>query len=113
MACPLFLPSERLGATRYFEGRCAADPLLAIPVDTLKNCCNPGYARDTCERAAQAEADAFRFLVKSRSYGTAEVAWTAERDHHPVAVGILSLAEPGGANAQPLECQARVCAAHV
>jgi hypothetical protein len=110
MACPLFLPTERLAGTPHFNGRCAGDPGVVIPEATLRNGCNPGYARGMCERAARSESDAFRFLVRRRNCETIEVAWSAERDHHPVAVGTLLLHDCASENAQPLECQARAYA---
>lgn len=113
MACPLFLPSVRLGGTPLFEGRCAADPNSEVSFNTLRDCCNPGYARGRCDNASGAEADVFRFLVRSRVYGRVEVAWSAERDHHPVAVGTLLLTGCVPANAEPLHVQASVYAARV
>ena len=113
MACPLFLPSEPLAGTPHFDGVCAADPNASIPAGTLQSCCNPGYARGRCERASGAPSDAFRFLVRKQDSGSMEIAWSAERDHHPVSVGTLLLGPCLAENTQPLERQARVYAAHV
>ena len=56
-------------------------------------------------------ADAARFLVKSDRDGIVEVAWSLERNHHPVAVGTLEIASgPITGTEDPLECQARACA---
>jgi hypothetical protein len=72
--------------------------------------CNRGYARASCGRAAQAEADAFRFLIRANSGGVVEVAWSSERNHHPVAVGNLNVnASDSIAESRPLERQARAC----
>ena len=101
MGCPLFLPSSR------FEGYCDADPNTPVPPDTVRSCCNPGYARSLCTRAAEIEADAFRFLIRKRSFEGIEVAWSIERDHHPVAVGTLLVTEASAGAATPLEHQAR------
>ena len=81
-----------------------------IPADVLRRCCHIGYARGVCERAAGSEADAMRFLVKSyRGGGTVEVAWSIERNHHPVAVGSFEVTETMTTE-RPLERQARACA---
>ncbi len=110
MACPLFLPASPLSDFEDgWTGCCAAQPGVAIPVDTLRRRCNPGYARDACAYAACAEPDAFRFLIQSESDGVSTVAWSSERDHHPLAVGTLLVA-PEGEATNPLERQARACA---
>ena len=113
MACPLFLPVSPLAGTACFEGHCGADPEAAIAPEVLRLCCNPGYARNSCARAAGVEADAFRFLVKTKRHGEAEVAWSIERDHHPVTVGVatVTLAAAHTDPAKPLEWQARTYAA--
>lgn len=111
MACPLFLPASPLsGFDDACDGECAAQPGARIPIDTLRYRCNAGYARDACEHAAGAEPDAFRFLIQSNRDGVVRVAWSSERDHHPVAVGTL-LVTATAAPAGPLECQARACVA--
>lgn len=113
MACPLFLPTSRLTDFEdLYGGECAREAGALIPVDVLRECCNAGYARDSCRRAAQSDADAFRFQIKANREGVIDVAWSSERNHHPVAVGTLavdcnhSIAETG-----PLERQARAFAA--
>jgi hypothetical protein len=106
MACPFFLPSS---SGDRDKGECAAQPGALIPIDTLRHCCSTGYARAQCEHAAESNADAFRFLIKSNRGGVVEVAWSSERDHHPVAVGILFVTG-SGVTEGPLERQARACA---
>jgi len=109
MACPLFLPDARPAPlTDLYNGECAADPEAAIGSDLLHSC-NHGYARATCGRAAQSEADAFRFLIRANHGAIIDVAWSSERDHHPVAVGTLSLSATGTGERAPLERQARAC----
>jgi len=76
----------------------------------LRECCNRGYARESCQKAAHAEADAARFLVQSDRDGWIEVAWATERNHHPVAVGTLRLETEGPPGTEPLERQARAVA---
>ena len=97
MPCPLFIPqSFRDG---FFLGRCAAKaPSDArqdgIDVETLRSCCNPGYARVRCGLAAEAEGDGVSFLMKTETL----VAWAIERNHHPVAVGTAEAASPATGN---------------
>lgn len=89
-----------------YGGECSANPGALIPIDTLRSCCNLGYARGTCERAAQSEADAARFMIKSDSGSSVLVAWAMERNHHPVAVGTLMFPLEGECQT-PVERQAR------
>ncbi len=111
MACPLFLPSSPLaGFNDLYAGDCAIDNHVPIPVDTLRQCCNAGYARGFCERAAHSDADAFRFAIKANRGGAVDVAWSSERNHHPVAVGTLTVSGAAAADACPLERQARAYA---
>ncbi len=113
MPCPLFLPASPLGdfsrapmpLGNAYGGECAADPGALIPIDTLRRCCNPGYARENCARAAQSEADAARFMIKSDSDGQINVSWSLERNHHPVAVGTVTF--PAADCVAPIERQAR------
>ena len=120
MACPLFLPTSSLGELSaiapplgdLLAGNCAADPSAVIETDILRRCCNFGYARDHCERAAQADADAARFMIQGERDAVVQVAWALEKDHHPVAVGVIEVgdlaeAEPSG---DALLAQARSCA---
>lgn len=117
MACPLFVPASPLtGFTDLYGGECAAAAGAPIPVvipdAVLRQCCNLGYARDSCRRAALSDADAFRFLIKANHDGIVDVAWSSERNHHPVAVGILTVdCKTGTTQSGPLESQARACAA--
>jgi len=113
MACPLFLPVSRLTDFEdLYGGECAGEAGALIPADVLCQCCNTGYARDSCRRAAQSDADAFRFLVKANRDGVIDVAWSSERNHHPVAVGTLAVDCNRDTTATtPLERQARACAA--
>jgi hypothetical protein len=116
MACPLFVPASPLTGftdlSDLYSGECAAEVGALIPMDVLRQCCNTGYARDTCQRAAQSDVDAFRFLVKANRDGVVDVAWSSERNHHPVAVGTLAVdCKTGTTQTGPLERQARACAA--
>jgi hypothetical protein len=113
MACPLFVPESPLaGFTDLYGGECAAQAGELIPVDVLRQCCNAGYARDFCLRAARSDADVFRFAIKANRDGVIDVAWSSERNHHPVAVGTLAVdCRTDATEAGPLERQARVYAA--
>ena len=113
MPCPLFVPetvvpgsaaASPLGAV--FRGSCAAN---AVADDALLQRCNTGYAREVCQHAAGLDADAVRFRIRAHAGGAIEIAWSTERDHHPVAVGILSLTDNAG-DTGTLDRQARACA---
>lgn len=120
MACPLFIPSSPLGELvtiaaplgDLYGGRCAADPAAEIEPETARRFCNFGYARGHCQRAALSEADAVRLLVRADDGRTVEVAWSTERNHHPVAVGVerveLNAGDPSDV---PLKAQVQACAA--
>ena len=56
------------------------------------------------------QSDAVHFLVRSDDGVTIEVAWAAERNHHPVAVGTLRVPRNPAAPADDLESQAQACA---
>jgi hypothetical protein len=119
MACPLFLPAaplpgfapESTPLGELYDGRCSADPGGVIPPETLRRCCNRGYARGVCARAAATHPDAFRFLVKADDGDTVTLAWSSERDHLPLAAGSLVVTARSAASGEPLELQARACAA--
>ncbi len=110
MACPLFLPGSLLPMSDFYAGECAADSGAPISREKLTRCCNPGYARSICAHAAGSDVDSHRFLVMSDDGLSIEVAWAAERDHHPIAVGTFRIARELPAVADPLEHQARACA---
>ena len=115
MACPYFLPVTPLAGSApasplgaVFAGSCAAAPETEPNEVLLRTGCNHGYARAFCPHAAASQADAARFRIKSHHAGVIEVAWSHEKDHQPVAVGVLSLREdPVGT--MPLEAQVRGC----
>jgi hypothetical protein len=111
MACPLFVPASPLAPLdEMYGGYCFVQPQTPIPIEMLRVCCNIGYARGVCQHAAHSNVDAFRFIVKAKRDGVITVAWSSERDHHPVAVGTLLLA--GNPRTEdPLECQASAYAA--
>jgi hypothetical protein len=111
MACPFFLPASPVtGFSDSYSGECARPNGSPIPADLLRPYCNHGYARKVCEHAATSDSDAFRFFIKSHRNGVIDVAWSSERDHHPVAVGNLSI-KSHAVPATPLETQAHSFAA--
>ena len=111
MACPFFLPASPVtGFSDSYSGDCAQTNGSPIPVDLLRSCCNHGYAREVCAQAAGSDSDAFRFLIKSHCNGVVDVAWSSERDHHPVAVGTIPV-KSHAAGTTPLERQAHTFAA--
>jgi hypothetical protein len=111
MACPLFLPAESLGD--YYTGECAAAAGEPIGSATLRHCCNVGYARKACVRAAETEADAIQFVLRADRGGPGtsdreiELGWAMERNHHPLAVGTILLPLLPETPVTPLEVQAR------
>ena len=117
MPCPLFLPTHPLAASspvaaplgNLYDGTCAAapaaEPSAEIDGRILRRCCNSGYARAECARANTTEADAARFLLRSDQDGVIQVAWAAERDHHPFAVGVMPYSPHFATSDQPLERQ--------
>ena len=113
MPCPLFLPSSPLGDLiqdgmplgEIYGGECSADAGALIPIDTLRHCCNFGYAAAQCERARRAHADAARYLIKSDREGVVEVAWSVEKNHHPVAVGTLLIGTADAPSSKPDHCE--------
>jgi hypothetical protein len=110
----LFLPTTPLAAAvpaaaplgDLHNGVCAAAPGAAIDNTILQRCCNNGYGRSECPRAAASEADAARFLIRSHHEDTIEIAWAQERDHHPFGVGVLQFSPEMAESAEPLQRQA-------
>lgn len=104
VACPFFMPVERLGHDDWvhpprlplgdpFRGFChAQNP----PEPCQRELCNCGYARGRCDRfPASAEADAVRFSVVGEESGRLRVIWVLEKDHAPSDHGLLEYAGPG------------------
>jgi hypothetical protein len=117
MPCPLFNPTVPLGGFApdaaplgdLYAGECAATPGTPIPLDTIRHYCNFGYARKACTRAANVEADAARFIIRSHSGGMVQVGWATESNHHPLAVGSLSISIVETSGGQPIDHQVRAC----
>jgi hypothetical protein len=98
--------------TGLFTGECAANPGALVPLDRLRNSCNPGHARTSCPQAATVEPDAIQFLVISDRDSVIDVSWAVEKNHHPLAVGTLQISAPVPPSAPPLQHQARAFAAN-
>jgi len=97
MACPYFLPSERitidalphperlpLGAA--YAGRCTASNVMPEG-DTLHDC-NLGYA-ECAHLPADRVADAVRFLIRREQQGLLTLHYLCEAAHAPVSNGVL------------------------
>jgi hypothetical protein len=118
MACPLFIPSAPLGELvsiapplgDLFEGHCAGDTSASIDAGVLRRHCNFGYARGCCERAAKSDADAVRLMVRGQRGSVVEIAWSIERNHHPVAVGRMDVETSEEPSGEALAQQAYACA---
>ena len=102
-------PDKKRPIADYYAGYCPSQPGETIDSDKLRVCCNRGYARERCEFAAAADADAIRLLVKAEHDGLIEIAWSIERNHHPVGVGTMPVG-PDFAGSTPLEHQAAALA---
>jgi hypothetical protein len=96
--------------TGLFSGNCSADTGAAVPIEVLRHCCNAGYARTSCPRAAMIESDSAQFLVRSDDGTVIEVAWAIEKNHHPVAVGTLQVSAAEHPPEETLQHQARAFA---
>jgi hypothetical protein len=113
VACPFFLPTVPLSDAApetaplgdLHGGSCGAALDAIIDANTLRRCCNTGYGRNDCARAATSEADASRFFLRSDHDGVIEVAWAQERDHHPFGVGIARYSPTMSESPEPLNRQ--------
>ncbi len=107
MACPYFVPTERLelgwqhperlplGAG--WTGTCAAPghSEIAPTADELRDCCNLGYS--ACGRLpADRTADAVRFSVKPCEPGKLRLLYAFERQYLPAGSGVLEFDEASG-----------------
>jgi hypothetical protein len=103
MACPFFIPTERLQSPLWphperlplggaWSGRCAS-PLAGnsdVPGENeLKHGCNLGYAHACPRLPAQRPADAVRFGVVHDREGRITLQYIWEMAHLPAAHGLL------------------------
>lgn len=108
MACPYFSPVEvdrewrshpRMPLGDPYTGLCRADPFRDWQPDqaTLRQCCNPGYARQRCPHFPSAAGpDAHRFSVVSDSGGLLRLFYVAEQAHTPLAHGTIEYSTDRG-----------------
>ena len=103
MACPFFLPAERLSdgpglhAPRLplgaaYSGSCTCRPEISFQPDeaTLRDVCNWGYVRGRCGHfPAGSAADAVRFSVVQESDAMLEILYVLELAHVPARHGTL------------------------
>ncbi len=101
MACPYFMPEERLHADWLFPqrlplgagwaGTCTAPGHDGARPDEneLKSGCNMGYARSCHRLPADREVDAVRFVVGQEKDGVVHVRFSCERAHLPAGHGEL------------------------
>lgn len=102
MACPFFMPTERLQEGRWmhpsrlplgagWSGRCCApghkntDPSTHV----LENLCNMGYASACSRLPRDRQYDSVRFAVAQDRNASILVWYSCERDHRPASNGKL------------------------
>ncbi len=99
MACPYFLPKQRIGHAGWnpaprlplgdaWSGSCQAPGAEAFEPDedSLRTFCNYGYARGRCSHfPAQAECDAIRFSVIGNE--PLKILYVREKDGAPIEHG--------------------------
>ena len=110
MACPFFMPSERLDdgpwshAPRLplgdpYRGVCFSRPAegpFEPSEGAQRDLCNCGYARGVCDRFPGGEsADAVRFSVTSCQGGCVDLVYVFERNHTPQRHGLIQFPETG------------------
>ncbi len=101
MACPFFLPEQRLSADWPFpqrlplgagwSGVCtAASNAPAQPSqEELRTGCNLGYARTCARIPKERAADAVRFAISGECDGLVRILYAYERDYLPAGHGEL------------------------
>ncbi len=103
MACPFFLPTERLVSDLWphrarlplgdgYRGVCTApgQDQAALSDDELKDLCNLGYAKGCPRLPRERHADAVRFIVTQDRDDQVGLYFTTERDHAPRDHGPLT-----------------------
>ncbi len=96
MACPYFLPTERVASDLWphrarlplgdgFSGVCTAPGHEgeAVAEQELKDFCNLGYAKCCPHLPEERHADAVRFIVTQDHENVIALYYTCERDHAP------------------------------
>lgn len=101
MACPFFIPTDRVGDVAFqhparlplggsWRGTCAAPGHeLATPSNLELESCNLGYAK-TCPRLPkERDCDAVRFSVANHTGHKISLQYVLESGHLPAAHGLL------------------------
>ena len=99
VACPFFMPTQRLEGEWPFphrlplgagwSGTCAAAPQMLQPSGEELNLCNVGYARRCDKLPAERVADAVRFALGEERDGLLKVRFALEREYLPAGHGEL------------------------
>ncbi|MFZ0706729.1 MAG: hypothetical protein WAM71_14070 [Candidatus Korobacteraceae bacterium] len=100
MACPFFMPDQRLDGDWPFpqrlplgagwSGTCTASGFGIRPSDEeLKTACNVGYARSCVRLPQERDADAVRFSKGDEHDGLVHIRFAYERDYLPAGHGEL------------------------
>ena len=106
MACPYFMPSERIESDLWphrarlplgdgFRGVCTSPghESALLGDDELRDFCNLGYAARCPRMPREREADAVRFIVNLDRDGAISLYYTCEREHAPLHHGPLTYVE--------------------
>lgn len=100
MACPFFMPDQRLDGDWPFpqrlplgagwSGVCTASQACVRPSDDeIKSGCNVGYASACARLPQQRDADAVRFAKGDEHDGLVHIRFAYERDYLPAGHGEL------------------------
>ena len=83
--------------------------------NTLQQLCNFGYAREKCVHVPADAPDAVRFGISHDRDGLISIYWVVEKDHLPVAHGLLEYFRAASAfrTAHPDACVAQQAQAYV
>ena len=103
VACPFFMPSERMESDLWphrarlplgdgFRGVCTAPGHegALLSEEELKDFCNLGYAKGCRRLPRERHADAVRFIVTHERDDQIGLYFTSEREHAPREHGSLS-----------------------
>jgi hypothetical protein len=102
MACPFFMPTERLQQGTWmhpsrlplgagWKGRCCAPgcETADVPLNVLESFCNMGYAAACPSLPKERQYDSIRFAVAHDGNPRIVLWYSCERDHLPAAHGKL------------------------
>jgi hypothetical protein len=99
VACPFFMPEQRLQADWPFpqrlplgagwSGTCTAQPSDRPNEEELRSACNLGYATACGRIPADREADAVRFSLGEERNGLVHIRFAFEREYLPAGHGEL------------------------